>query len=168
MLKKIISIFLLAVLLFSSAGGLLLFKIQQQVNYKHIKKQLLSSQNLTTLKLSVIAYEQSKADKCEIKVNGKMYDVQHVDTANDSVTVYCIADEKEDLLIEWYQNLEKKKSDKSDTNTQFFKFLSLVYLQSKPLNTSPAFIQTETHFSNYCQVFKPTVLDLESPPPKLV
>lgn len=167
-MKKIIAIFLLAVLLFSNVGGLLLFKIQQQINYQCIKNELRNTKQLTALTLSLADYKKSKVDKDEIKVDGKMYDVQQIVVTNSSVTVYCLADEKEDHLIASYQNLEQSKSGKSSSNTTLLKLLSLVYLHTNQLETAPAFINLKTQFLSYNIAFRPALLSIESPPPKTV
>lgn len=167
-MKKIIAIFLLAVLLFSNLGGLLLFKIQQQINYQCIKNELRNTRARTTLTLSLADYKKSKVDKHEIKVEGKMYDVQQIVVANGSVIVYCIADEKEDYLIASFQKLEQNKSGKTTACTSLFKLLSLVYLQVKQNETAPAFINLNVLFFSFSNDFQPAVLSIESPPPKTV
>lgn len=167
-MKKIIAIFLLAVLLFSNVGGLLLFKIQQQINYQCIKNELRKTKQLTALTLSLADYKKSKVDKHEIKVAGKMYDVQQIVVTNSSVTVYCIADEKEDHLIASYQTLEQNKSGITATNTTLLKLLSLVYLQVKQNETTPAFVNLNVLFFAYSSAFQPALLSIESPPPKTV
>lgn len=148
-------------------GGLFIFKMLQQLNYKEVKAELKSAKNITFLKLSLKEFEQSKIDKHELKVKGKMYDVEHIVITNDSVGVYCFADEKEDRLIAYYQNLEKKNSDKKNSKTTLFKFLSLVYLQARQVNTTPAFIMVTNQFSICNFAFKTAVITIESPPPKL-
>lgn len=166
-LKKIIAISLLVVLLFSCTGGWMIYKVQQQLNYLHVRHQLKKAKNITTIILSVSDYENSKVDKHEIKLNDKMYDVERVISKGDSVIIYCMADEKEDGLIASYFSFEKNKTRNAGSDLQILKFLSLVYIQTRPINAPYFTGNIKVYFAAYSCFLKPSVINIESPPPKL-
>lgn len=165
-IKKITSIFLAALLIFSSCGSLLILKFQQQFNYFKVERQLINAQHLVVLTLLNTAYEKSKIEKDEMLLNGKMYDVKQIIYKGDSVICHCIADEKEDGIIASYFLVQKNKSHADDNNQHVLKLFLLIYLQTKQLLLQPYAENIKLSFTTNSCFFKPAVIHIESPPPK--
>ncbi|MEO8149472.1 MAG: hypothetical protein ABI723_17665 [Bacteroidia bacterium] len=165
-MKKITAIFLLSVLLFNFAGGLLLFKVQQQINYWQVKEELKNSDKLIKLALNLDEYESSKVNEEEVLLNGKMYDVADIIFKDNTVTLFCLADFEENDLIDSFHEFRQKKSRKGESDLHVLKFLSLLYIQTSQHLTVDNFTTVVSHFSSYNKLFKPAFIAVESPPPK--
>jgi hypothetical protein len=165
-LKKIIAIFLLVVLLFNCAGGLWIFKFQQQFNYWQVQQELESSQHLAVLNLNIDDYEKSKTGENEISLNGKMYDISSAFVKGNMVLLVCMEDLAEDNLIDSFNEQDEKKSKQGGSDLQLLKFLSLVYIETRQIHTLHFSDADKLYFSAYNRFYSPTVIAVESPPPK--
>lgn len=120
-LKRFISILLVILLIFNSAGYILVF---YQLK-KYIKKEALSKLenyinpgDLTTIVVSKHQYENEDenfffVEPHEIKYYGKMYDIARIEHTADSVRIVALSDENEDNLHELFaQFITRSLNDK--------------------------------------------------------
>lgn len=122
-MKRLISIFLVLMLVFNSAGYLILF---YQLK-KHFKKEAFSklenfidTKDLVEINVSKSNYENEDenfhfVEPHEIKYYGKMYDIARTEYKGDTVKIYALSDENEDNLHNFfalflYKNLSDKYS----------------------------------------------------------
>lgn len=120
-LKRLISILLVIMLIFNSAGYIIVF---YQLK-KYIKKEALSKlenyinpEDLTTIVISKHQFENEDdnfffVEPHEIKYFGKMYDIARIEHTADSVRIHALSDENEDNLHELFaQFISRSLNDK--------------------------------------------------------
>jgi hypothetical protein len=105
-LKKCISILLAFLIFLNSAGYIILFwKIQQDVKREMVQKisAILPSDVLTCIKFLKKEISRSEwIEKNEFEYKGLMYDVVKKEETSKYYLLYCINDEKEEMLIKNY------------------------------------------------------------------
>jgi hypothetical protein len=137
MLKKPFSVLLLAAVIFNMTGFFIVFKIEQSIVRKNIKRQIkagVPNSELHSFSMSMSDYdnlEWVKAEK-EFKINNSMYDVVKSSKFKDSITLFCINDKQEEELFERLdqavQNqMERESNAPNSPLNKGIKFLKLVY-----------------------------------------
>lgn len=176
MLKKTLSIILLSIFSFNTGGFFLLFKIQQLLVIEEMKeriKQTLLPTELTLIRIDTKNHNEIEwENKNEFRYKGEMYDVVSTKTCEDGqVAYYCINDQKETTLFRNLDEQVKKNRDAGDKENNQAKVL--LNLLSSIYCLPSAF---SLMLSQNSQLLKPggtlpylpPVLDVSSPPPKLV
>lgn len=169
---------LLAAVIFNMTGFFIVFKIEQSIVRKNIKRQIkagVPNNQLFTFHMSRSDYNELdwvKANK-EFKKDQNMFDVVKLESTKDSVTLFCINDRQEKELFarldQAVQNQMERESNASNGPlNKSMKFLKLVY-QSPHWNLtlnhpSTKGLNLRTHFPNsYTSPF----LEMDVPPPNL-
>lgn len=110
-------------------------------------------------------WEESK----EFRLNGKMYDViSTVNNRDESITVYCIDDERESLLFELHsKQIDSNSSDNKDSKEKHrvSKVTLNYFFQSLNINIHNTI--TRCKIENYYNInCLPPNIELKLPPPK--
>ncbi|MBI5540584.1 MAG: hypothetical protein HY951_11035 [Bacteroidia bacterium] len=112
-----------------------------------------------------LVWEESK----EFRLNGKMYDViSTVKNRDESITVYCIDDERESLLFELHsKQIDDNSSDNKDSKAKhrvskvilnyFFQSLNII------IHNTITRCKTENYYNINC--LSPNI-EVKLPPPK--
>lgn len=122
MLKRVSAVFALVVLLFSSCGYLVLFKVEQwkvQATVKEKIKQSLPKTELTLISVTLhdAPLLQWEDEGSELQYHGNFYDVVTADTVGDVVNYYCFNDEDEAWLVNEYQKIAGNRHSANSKNT---------------------------------------------------
>lgn len=137
-MRKIYSIFLIAVLLFPLMGTTLFLQHQKMKARKEAREMIISnlSQNdLTLLKftpeesLTLLSWEHPG----EFKYMGQMYDIVKTETIGDSIYYWCYADHKETRVNKAIEQAVAKASGpdpvRQNQTERLTDFLKTVYFQ---------------------------------------
>jgi hypothetical protein len=167
--KKIASIFFLLLILAHVAGSYVYFisrliSIHQEMKLKLREK---SDEELTRFTFTTNEFKKVKVEEDEIKVGGKMYDVARVKNSGKIVIVFALADEAEDGLLSFLNEITKRSgSDKKPLPLQLRQLLSIVFLPSDITyyECSEDFI---THNTSYLISEFDFTDSIKLPPPKV-
>jgi len=173
-LKRIVSILIVLMLIFNSAGYILVF---YQLK-KYIKKEALSKLenyihpgDLTTIVISKHQFENEDdnfffVEPHEIKYYGKMYDIARIEHTADSVRIIALNDENEDNLHEIFaQFITRSLNDKySQTASVINKIINDASLPTE--TTLNAFWRENVFFIFVYLTDLSEYNDLPDPPPK--
>jgi hypothetical protein len=115
-LKKILSILLLSVLIFNSAGYLtgylLLKRIVKEYTLNYISQEhLRCSADITVLSFTAGTPALISAGGKEITYNNKLYDIVKIVKKSSKVFIYCIEDKKEEALDDIIGDKEESSED---------------------------------------------------------
>lgn len=175
-LKRLISILLVMMLVFNSAGYVFVF---YQLK-KYFKKEAFSKlenyinpDDLSTIVVSKYQYENEDdnfyfVEPHEIKFYGKMYDIARTDFTDDSVKITALNDENEDNLHELFAQFFSRTMN--DKYSHYASVLSLIIIDSG----LPAQFDDVARFKEYSyfnitliHILK-TFFDVPTPPPKIL
>jgi hypothetical protein len=176
MLKKSFSVLLLAAVIFNMTGFFIVFKIEQSIVRKNIKRQIkdgVPNSELHSFTMSISDYENLdwlKAEK-EFKFNNSLFDVVKSTKFKDSITLQCINDRQELELFarldQAVQNqMERESNAPNSPLNKGIKFLKLVYkipkTDTKLLVLSPYNQNYRTHVP---LIYSSPFLEMDVPPP---
>ena len=175
-IKKII-VLLLASLLIYHSGGFILIYTPASFLIKKITKELIRSEviDFSVVKFSFTREEINSGieglhwvyDK-EFRYDGNMYDIVKKDTTGDTITFYCFADTKEDLLETsfeiHFQNGKETKSLDSNSNRINLLTLSDVITQPSDIKSIPFVVESSIPATN--ETGLTSFLNVLTPPPK--
>lgn len=173
-MKLPFSILLILIILFNTAGNIILFNIKKKQIKSDIVRIIKSEQNPSNLeKISLTTTEYSNLrftdkNKKEFRFEGKMYDVVFYSKNEDIVQLYCINDEKEESLISKFcdsvSNLSEKRNQLHKTLQLFEKILTFEYFIEKPARFIRVWVYSMLNNSDV-QLLS-SYSDVKSPPPK--
>jgi hypothetical protein len=125
---KLTSIFLLTCLCCALLGYHLVFHFQLAAVKSEMKAFLRDQKDHKELTQIILSKPESNLldweDENEFRYRGEMYDVIQMKSTGDTVTFYCIADEKETVLFNQYQ-----KNNKWNGSSSFvFQLITATYI----------------------------------------
>jgi hypothetical protein len=169
-LKKCVSIILAFLIFVNSAGYIILFwEIQQDIKREMVQKisEILPSDALTCIKFLKNEISRSEwIEKNEFEYKGSMYDVVKKEETSIYYLLYCINDEKEEILIKNYSrqfDANKEKPTQHSSRT-FVTLLAPAILKIKIFIKR---IDTVSSIINYLGFnYQSIWLDKLTPPPK--
>lgn len=174
-MKKAISILLLGIFLFNTAGYYVFFKIAQLEIKKEIKKE--RKQSVNSQDLTIITFTNSETEAIhwieknkEFIYNNQMYDIVRRSSTENEMTFYCINDKQEKKLFEHLEEqvlkqIEHNKNSKSDSSkknadnivkTYFFEELAMSLFQTP----------TSYNFIAYFKTYTSVDVLISTPPPR--
>jgi len=137
-----------------------------------MQEKVLSDYNgseITVLIFSSADYEKKLYwyDKNEFMLDGKMYDVIKIEESNNEFIIYCLNDQKEELLISNYKKLNDGKGEQKSFVTVHHNSIVVYAIRNdgflfKKYNTTNS--QPYFSTSNYNSVS----LDITTPPPRII
>lgn len=175
-MKKSLSILLLGIFLFNSAGYYLVFKVAQIEIKKEIKREI--KLGLQSEELSVIRFSNSEIKNIIwVKKNkefiylDQMFDIVKSISEDNYITYYCINDKQEkklfkDLEQQVLKQIENNKNSKNNstkknfeniTKTCFYEELSLLLFPQCCFNS----------FCDHNESFTSIDLLISTPPPRI-
>jgi hypothetical protein len=175
-LKKTLSILLVSLLIFNSAGYVLIFfqlkfSFQKQAFSK--LENYLEPSEMTVINISKKEYLNGSQNfyqisEKEINFFGKLYDISQIEIINDSVKIIALSDDNENKLNDFFeQTLNKNLNDKYSKTASIIKLL--ITEAGLPTEFSSASSWREDMYYNF--IFVPilkTTIEVPSPPPKSV
>jgi hypothetical protein len=120
-LKKLVSIFLVFLILYNMLGYIVVFKSYQYAIRKEVKnriKDAIPENELTIIRLTTNEVQNGKIgfkkiDEKEFSLSGNLYDIVRSRICGDTTIYYCINDSKEEKL---FANLDEHVKRQMDTN----------------------------------------------------
>lgn len=175
-MKKILSILLVSLLIFNSAGYVLVFfqlKFSFQKEAMSKLENFLEPSEMTIINISKNEFIKGsqnffKVNDNEISFFDKLYDISQVEYINDSVKIIALSDENENKLNDFFeQSLNKNLNDK------FSKTASIIKLLITEAGLPTEFQSASSWREDMCYnfIFVPilkTFLDIPTPPPKSI
>jgi hypothetical protein len=103
-------------------------------------------------------------------LGGKMYDVAKINMRENYITVYCIRDEKEEMLISNYEKVFRNNSSPDKINSRSLAPLFTIQLIAIPIKLSFPEKNSASNifFGNYINNYLPTLQEFPTPPPRIV
>jgi hypothetical protein len=175
-LKKILSILLVSLLIFNSAGYVLVFfqlKFSFQKEALSKLEDYLEPSEMTVISIPKIEFtngsqEFFRINDNEISFYGKLYDISQIEYINDSVKIVALSDENENKLNDFFeQSLNKNLDDKFSKTASIIKLL--ITEAGLPTEFQGASSWREDMCYNF--IFVPILenfYDIPSPPPKSI
>lgn len=119
--KHILIYSLIGLLLFNTGGSLIYFKLKEEAIEASAKKAIAEHKFHTN---DICRFDANKPgleweESDEIKVDGQYYDVLYTETSHAGSYIYCIADNNETSLYNWYTNFIEDDSG-NDNNIEDF------------------------------------------------
>lgn len=171
-IKKILTLQLLAALLLTQVGYYF-FYMQQQNEIKESVRQKIFS-NLTDTTFFIVDANTKniiweEAEK-ECSIDGKMYDVAKIKIINNKKYFYCLNDDKEDNLLKEYskQINSQTESNKHQKNGKLsIKFQTIALENINNFVAATYLINVKNAFPIFGQKAIKTSISLIFPPPKV-
>ncbi len=163
---------LLILILFQTAGTLLLYIFLVNSNADHIRNIIFKDEKkLISLKfskndISSGAMKLNFKHTKEFSFNGNMYDIKNKHETSDSITYVCYQDKREDELNgSLKSNQNHQKSENQGNLEKLFNLLSANYLTETKSDENSSFkINSEINISQFDLLM--VFIDDPSPPPK--
>jgi len=168
-MKKLFSIFFLAIFIFNSIGYYFLFLMLDSSNRSEIQASLFQSRYTETIRLhkSELKNIIFKEDGKEILYNGELYDVKDKFCAGDYFFFHCMNDKKETHLVAALDNQVKNNSYPCDNKKQnnFSKNpVKDLFFPEKNANLISSF---KFEFPSLICPLPSFILQISSPPPEV-
>ena len=175
-MKKLVAITVLSIFLFNLGGFFLVFKYQQSVVRKEIKKQIkegVPEDELTIIKQTSEIFDELVwiKPKKEFTYKGTMYDVvRKTIEDNGDITYHCINDTQETTLFVNLDNQVKKNMDARNNGKDPLKnlFQSLYFSE----HISPVDLKLHENkinlFGEYSSHYSSPELNVSGPPPEFI
>ena len=173
-MKKILSIILISLLIFNSAGYVLVFF---QLKYSFQKdafsklENFLEPSELTVINIPAREYQYGSENFYIVKDNeisfyGKLYDISSIDFHNDSVRIVALSDDNENKLHDLFELALNK-----NLNDKFSKTASIIKLLITEAGLPTEYKSTSSWREDMCYnfIFVPILenfFDIPTPPPK--
>lgn len=167
-MKKLLVVLTLFCLLLLICGHAFLFTIKRAEIKADVRKELLAYPNESLITLHFTPAEiknLSWEDDMEFEYKGKMYDVLKKEITKASITILCMADEKETLLIDNYLKAQQHSSHHSSSTT-LLKLLSQQYVMSSSSEILPPVLIAKKTFPSYLTSLHFAETTIVIPPPK--
>ncbi|MCU0372001.1 MAG: hypothetical protein MUE56_02000 [Ignavibacteria bacterium] len=174
-MKKIVSILLVSMLIFNSAGYVLMyFQLKyffKKESFRKITSNLPDSE-VSRIALSIEEYNNQNenfyfVEPHEIKYFGKMYDITRIETKADSVIIYALSDENEDALNDLFaMYFSMNLNDKYSRTVSFLNHLIQDAGLPIEFNGTLSWREDKCNFFIFVPVLN-TYLDIPTPPPKV-
>lgn len=158
--KNTLLYFLIGLLLVNTSSSLIYFKLKEcfiEASAKNaIKEHQFNSDKVCCFDVAKVAVEWEGSD--EIIVDGQYYDVLYTETSNVGTFIYCIADDDETSLYNWYANFIEEDSDDDNNAEDFILAVKWYHQQINPIAYTEKLIQvittpfTNSTISSYYQV----------------
>lgn len=175
-MKRIISIFLVLLIVFN-AGGYLFVYFQLVNHFKQVSfnkiNDFIPEKELLLIKIAVNSSDYTNEDVYdrvedrEFKYYGKMHDIFQEELKNDTLYLYCVSDENEDIIhnaFATYVN-DKKNDNQNKPILNIIKIFITIALTPKETNIN--LIDSYKRISNlYLISYQNYTEDVPSPPPK--
>lgn len=159
-MKKAAPILLLLILLFQSAGYLIVFKVQQTLIRHEIKQQIKAGIPESEQVLLIISHATQQNREVfqrihsrEFRYHGKMYDVIKREEKNGTTWFYCIGDEQETRLFARLDEQVRKEMQTPASEKQREKlqqWVNPLFFNENPKNsltTDPSCLMHTPHYS---------------------
>jgi hypothetical protein len=176
-LKRLLSIFLVLLIAFNTGGYLFIYfqvgNCFKQIAFNKINDYI-PLDNLELIKINVKSVDFNNTDiyerinDREVSYFGKMYDIYKEETSGDTLSLYCVSDEKEDVINNAiYTYINDKKNDNS--NSALANIIKIfITIAIVPCESNHKSINTYQNISYLYQIsYQNIFLDVPYPPPKV-
>jgi hypothetical protein len=171
-LKKCIPILLAFLIFLNSAGYIILFwQIQQDVKREMLQKisGIVPEKELTCIKFLKTSISLANwKDIDELEYQGSMYDVVKKEVSANYYILYCLNDQKEEVLLKNYNrhfNDDKEKSTQNNLRVLISLFAPAILKNNISIKRINTISSINNYFSfNYQSVW----FDKLTPPPKQI
>lgn len=162
-------------LIFNSAGYVLMyFQLKYFFKKESFRKisENLPDKDITKIILSSWEFENPNenfyyVEEHEIKYYGKMYDIVGTEKKDDSVIIYALSDENEDVLNDLFAvYFSKNLSDKYSKTASFLNHLIQDAGLPVEFNSTLTWREDKCSFFIFIPVYN-TYIDIPTPPPKI-
>jgi hypothetical protein len=176
--KKPISILLIFLITFNAGGYFFIyFQLENHFKQKAYNKinDVIPIEELELIKLprnGTYIKDQSQFNRLgnkEILYYGKMYDIYKEVTLNDTLYLYCLNDENEDIIEKAFAEYINNKNYDNSISSVANIIKILITLAIQPNNTDYKHIQIYNNLSfNLASNTQNICIEIPSPPPKSV
>ena len=176
-MKRLFSIFLILLIVFNTGGYLFVYyqigNCFKQIAFNKINDYV-PLENLELVKLKINSPEYNNTDiyerinDKEFKYYGKMYDIYKEDNSDGVLSLYCVSDEKEDVInnaIFTYIN-EKKNDNSNSALANIIKIFITVAIVPAEINYNT--LNSYYSISYLYQIsYQNIFIDVPYPPPRI-
>ncbi len=169
MLRKFISIILILLFLFYSAGICLVFHFIRYTVREEIEEEI--KRGLEESDLSVITIYDTDREGIdwirpgkEFRYKGEMYDVVKTRTTDHKKYLYCINDTREKQLVDDFKNHFKRRKK---TEGKVKRLFTKIYFCQKTSFGCQIF-SSDIFFNSMVDFYEPINIKVPLPPPKLI
>jgi hypothetical protein len=177
-LKRILSISLILLIVFNTSGFFFVyFQLQnyfKQISFNRID-DFVPIEELSLIKIAINSPDFSNEDVYdriedkEFKYYGNMYDICEERIINDTLYLYCVSDENEDIINNAFASYinEKKSDNQASPVINIIKIFITIGLVPDGINLN--YSNTFKDITNqYIVTYQHLKEDIPSPPPRLV
>ena len=138
---------------------------------QHYLKSHINDSNVTRLQFPLqsgrISDNRFKwEDEGEFEFAGSMYDVLDSRSDENSITIYCLRDDKENELLKSLADMQQQQnSDKGKSGT-VLQFFATLYTIPQDTEVIPIYIPDVVYFSNYSSFLFHRSSEILTPPPQ--
>ena len=166
-MKKLVTIFFVAILVLQTGGIVFVLQIQQILNSITISK-LLEEDNasFSEIQISKTEFEKSKIDDDEFYFKNELYDIKSINKNGSIYKILAIRDSEETNILEKFKKIfDSNKNQKNKTPDTLVKLLSLLFVL--PNSTSVVFYKLikENIYNYTTQNTVDKALSVPTPPP---
>ncbi len=168
-MKKLITVFLLSIILFCTAGYELIFAYLLFDCGQETCNSELASINITLIINSSNKEKLIQKNNREVIFDGILYDIKSKEVVGDNIVLHCIMDLNEQGLLEHFEKAQTENNEKDkngiqnkyfhkDTLTLFITGMTPAVKLHQSLNLSYSYLSL-----SYSQ----PIIDLTTPPPQV-
>lgn len=106
-------------------------------------------------------------DEHEFRLNGEMYDVIEMHKTGDTLSISCISDKDENILLQQYRTNEGGKPDTKNRTIALLKIISNIFEPVEQISIAEITINRIVHFPLYNLSLLTSDLSIITPPPQL-
>jgi len=155
-------------------GYYIVFRVRQMELKSEVQQYLKShidDRNVTRLQFPLqsgkICDERFKwEDEDEFEFEGSMYDLLNSRSDANSITFYCLRDDKENELLKSFSDMQEQQDSNKGKSGSFFQFLASLYIIPQQTEVVPIHITNLVYYRNYNSFLLHRSSEIITPPPQ--
>jgi len=155
-------------------GYYIVFRVRQMELKSEVQQYLKShidDRNVTRLQFPLhsgkICDERFKwEDEGEFEFEGSMYDVINSRSDGNSITIYCLEDDKENELLKSFADMQGQQDSNKGKSESFFQFFASLYIIPQQTEVVPIHITNLVYYRNYNSFLLHRSSEIITPPPQ--
>lgn len=168
-MKKSAALLFLTIFLVGLLGPYAYFAVRLRDIRREMRADLKNrpAHELEVLQMNAVDFKAALVGDDEVKVNGQMFDIAHIEKKGTEVFVYCLHDEDEDSLLTLIDGVLRNASrDKKGSPLPLAGFISTLGDSPSISNLFPH--DNDASCTRYLRTLSDSFLAVIAPPPKVI
>jgi hypothetical protein len=167
-MRKVFAWVFLFIWLINFAGGSLYFlaQLHRQKQYMRCHLASLPREQLHVIEFSHEEFVEARVEDNELLINGSMFDIAFTEINNNTILVFGLYDNNEDLILAALKKEAKKETNDPKTNHVLKQLCTMQFVLHQSLALAHLPYKNIVHNSYNCIRYEYNLPSVDGPPPE--